>query len=473
MMSLDSATRYLGCHAVSMRLTHEESLGTAKLTALISDVTDPNIFCLDVSATSIRAGVDQVLLPCEIDTDSAETKWIRGRKMLRLTASCTGSAPHASANEAELVCISVRQALSGTLVTKVQMRLSEDVSRLQQVVAAALGYPVFLLSDTQFLQPNNTLLDAGIHDDITLSAIQERDADITIQLSEDGLSDAKDVANSLFSIEDYEGAARWFSKAIWLIDTGIIRDVPVRLSSILRSNRAWAYIKLDQFQLAEEDCSRALDIDESNVKALYRRALARLGRGAGELALSDVNASLETDKIKGKRSAEPAEELKLRIASAMAAGICQEDFPDLHVEASDGGIEVAKSTAKRLFGQGAFRESARFFSKCLSFVRAERIALNNVRHSILHSNRALAYIKLRRWTEVVEDCSAALRLMPGNVKANYRRALALFELEQFEAALGDIEHAVPLLPDGASRREAAELKENIELAMRALASQDR
>lgn len=54
-------------------------------------------------------------------------------------------------------------------------------------------------------------------------------------------------------------------------------------------NRAQAYLKLDKWVLvylhssrsrwqdAERDCTTALELQKSNIKALYRRALARKG----------------------------------------------------------------------------------------------------------------------------------------------------------------------------------------------------
>jgi tetratricopeptide (TPR) repeat protein len=53
----------------------------------------------------------------------------------------------------------------------------------------------------------------------------------------------------------------------------------------------------------------------------------------------------------------------------------------------------------------------------------------------VHNNRAAAYLKLRRWRDVVEDAGHALQLEPGNAKALLRRGRALEELGQLAAAL--------------------------------------
>ena len=42
-------------------------------------------------------------------------------------------------------------------------------------------------------------------------------------------------------------------------------------------------------------CDKVLEIDPANVKALFRRAQARLGRQDYELALKDLNAARESE----------------------------------------------------------------------------------------------------------------------------------------------------------------------------------
>ena len=45
---------------------------------------------------------------------------------------------------------------------------------------------------------------------------------------------------------------------------------------LLLCNRAMTYLKLNQPLLCKNDCTAALEIDPSNVKAYYRRALGML-----------------------------------------------------------------------------------------------------------------------------------------------------------------------------------------------------
>ncbi|NXY85380.1 SPAG1 protein, partial [Alcedo cyanopectus] len=43
------------------------------------------------------------------------------------------------------------------------------------------------------------------------------------------------------------------------------------------TNRALCYLKLYKYEEAKQDCDRALQIEDANIKAFYRRALAYKG----------------------------------------------------------------------------------------------------------------------------------------------------------------------------------------------------
>ncbi|OCF33144.1 hypothetical protein I316_05189 [Kwoniella heveanensis BCC8398] len=85
------------------------------------------------------------------------------------------------------------------------------------------------------------------------------------------------------------------------------------------SNRAQAFLKLDKFNDAERDCTTVLSLEKgrNNVKALYRRSLARKGLSDHTGAIQDIEEVLRLDKdnqvaqaeyeeLKGMRSAEEA-----------------------------------------------------------------------------------------------------------------------------------------------------------------------
>ncbi|WWD06006.1 hypothetical protein V865_004091 [Kwoniella europaea PYCC6329] len=62
------------------------------------------------------------------------------------------------------------------------------------------------------------------------------------------------------------------------------------------SNRAQAFLKIDKYQDAERDCTTCLSLEQNNIKALYRRGLARKGLGKVDEAIVDLQQILKIDK---------------------------------------------------------------------------------------------------------------------------------------------------------------------------------
>lgn len=69
----------------------------------------------------------------------------------------------------------------------------------------------------------------------------------------------KDLGNKLFSARKYEDAISCYSKAI----------IKSPSTATYFTNRALCYLKLQQWELACQDCRRALDLDSSSVKGHF------------------------------------------------------------------------------------------------------------------------------------------------------------------------------------------------------------
>ncbi len=67
-----------------------------------------------------------------------------------------------------------------------------------------------------------------------------------------------------------------------------------------------AYLKLGKFVEAERDCSQALEIDPSNVKALLRRGTARAYLARFREALDDFNKVLRVEPDNARATQEMA-----------------------------------------------------------------------------------------------------------------------------------------------------------------------
>ena len=53
----------------------------------------------------------------------------------------------------------------------------------------------------------------------------------------------------------------------------------------------------------------------------------------------------------------------------------------------------------------------------------------------LYTNRALCYLKLGNWNQVVEDCQKAAQLDPSVLKAHFFKGQALVELGKYDGAI--------------------------------------
>merc|ERR1719330_315137 len=66
-------------------------------------------------------------------------------------------------------------------------------------------------------------------------------------------------------------------------------------NAVLCCNRAMAHLKADNFKSAEVDCTKCLELDSSQIKAWYRRGLARKALRKYHSSLSDFEMTLQLD----------------------------------------------------------------------------------------------------------------------------------------------------------------------------------
>mmetsp|Transcript_63543 Transcript_63543/g.125732 ORF Transcript_63543/g.125732 Transcript_63543/m.125732 type:complete len:214 (-) Transcript_63543:71-712(-) len=139
-----------------------------------------------------------------------------------------------------------------------------------------------------------------------------------------------------------------------------------------------------------------------------------------------------------------------------------DQFPFLNIEANRRGLENALEQANNLFSKGSLDESVAWFSKAIWLVQRGLVSGVPVRfRATLHANRALAFLKQQKWLEAKMDCSAALALNEGNVKARYRRSLAFVEMGRQGEALQDIDQVIKQTPDPTTNMEAMKLRDRI------------
>lgn len=110
----------------------------------------------------------------------------------------------------------------------------------------------------------------------------------------------KEEGNLLFKAGKYARASKRYEKAAKYIeyDSSFSEDEKKQAKALKVScnlNNAACKLKLKEYKQAEKLCTKVLDIESSNVKALYRRAQAYINLGDLDVAELDIKKALELD----------------------------------------------------------------------------------------------------------------------------------------------------------------------------------
>ncbi|XP_074592051.1 uncharacterized protein LOC141847864 [Curcuma longa] len=105
-------------------------------------------------------------------------------------------------------------------------------------------------------------------------------------------NDAKEEGNKLFRSGQYEDALLQYEIALQ-----IASELPssVDVCSMSHGNRAACFLKLNQYTDAVTECTKALELNPSYVKALVRRAEAHEKLDNYEEAIADLKKVIELD----------------------------------------------------------------------------------------------------------------------------------------------------------------------------------
>ncbi|XP_010687671.2 uncharacterized protein LOC104901763 [Beta vulgaris subsp. vulgaris] len=105
-------------------------------------------------------------------------------------------------------------------------------------------------------------------------------------------NDAKVEGNTLFKNAEYEDA---LSKYEFALQVAAEMPESMELRSICHSNRAVCYLKQGKYDETAKECSKALELNPSYVKALLRRGEAYEKLERYEEAISDMKKILEVE----------------------------------------------------------------------------------------------------------------------------------------------------------------------------------
>ncbi|KAF3793277.1 Tetratricopeptide repeat protein 1 [Nymphaea thermarum] len=115
------------------------------------------------------------------------------------------------------------------------------------------------------------------------------------QLKERALSQANDMkaeGNKLFSSGSYEDALSQYAHALELAPEG---PLSTEIRSICHANRAICFSKLGKYKETVSECTKALELNPSYLKALTRRADANEKLENYEDAIADIKKILEIE----------------------------------------------------------------------------------------------------------------------------------------------------------------------------------
>ncbi|XP_039836463.1 RNA polymerase II-associated protein 3-like isoform X3 [Panicum virgatum] len=108
-----------------------------------------------------------------------------------------------------------------------------------------------------------------------------------------------------------------------------------------------------------------------------------------------------------------------------------------------------KEQGNEYFKQKKFAEAIECYSRSIGLSPT----------AVAFANRAMAYLKLRRFKEAEDDCTEALNLDDRYIKAYSRRITARKELGKFKEAMDDAEFAISLEPTNPElRKQYSEIK---------------
>lgn len=106
-------------------------------------------------------------------------------------------------------------------------------------------------------------------------------------------------------------------------------------------------------------------------------------------------------------------------------------------------VKTMKAASEKSKGDDSFRVGE--YEKAVeSYTRSIHLNPNN---TTTYSNRAMSYLKLKKYPEAESDCCSILSLQPRDLKALYRRGLAKKEQGKYASAIDDFEVCLEISPD--------------------------
>ncbi|XP_076808407.1 sperm-associated antigen 1-like [Clavelina lepadiformis] len=298
----------------------------------------------------------------------------------------------------------------------------------------------------------------------------------------------KTSAGEFYRSGQYGEASGKYTQAITQLKMRMKKESDCNYShalAVLFNNRAACMLKSGNDKSCIQDCDSVLELKPADVKALVRRGSAyehmekyvqayndfrqaqvadwsasQAQDGANRVAkhLRDLHGPGWKDKLSGEFQKElqpdvtreqsnkvPASKPKKKTEKKLPSttSVKAEEMEAKRQKIRQDLFTKLKSEGNEMVRSGKYNEAVERYTKCIN-ICPEEVAS--------YTNRALCFLKLKKDLSAVHDCTEAIKLDEGNVKAHFRRGQARRNLGMMTDAEKDFVKVIELDPKNRSAK---------------------
>ncbi|XP_051563296.1 mitochondrial import receptor subunit TOM34-like [Myxocyprinus asiaticus] len=285
-------------------------------------------------------------------------------------------------------------------------------------------------------------------------------------------TELKQAGNERFRAGQYGEAVTLYSQSIERLEKSGQNNKEDL--AILYSNRAASYLKDGNCNECIKDCSVSLDLVPFGFKALLRRAAAYEAMERYRQAYVDYKTALQIDC--NIPSAHDGVNRMTKVLIDIDGPSWREKLPPIPTVPMSVKESLAQSTSlastsqqngmienkKKVPGPEAVKKAKALKEEGNAFVKKGEYkkavekytqSLSQATEVTTYTNRALCYLSLKMYKEVISDCDEALKLDSANIKAFYRRAQAYKELKNKKLCVEDLNSLLKIEPNNTAAQK--------------------
>eukprot|EP01134_Creolimax_fragrantissima_P000388 CFRG0388T1 len=256
------------------------------------------------------------------------------------------------------------------------------------------------------------------------------------------------AGKATLSMGKSQQAHDFFTKALRLDGKNptLLKDIKALGMYMKSVQMGHSALESQDYRLAVFNYDKAIEIATGDMATRYKRLEGLLGQKKYEVVCNDAAALLRENQT-------DAEAMYIRGLALYYQGNsdsalshlvqCLKSYPD-HAKAREfrkiiKQVDTSKKAGNEAYKAGKYEEAYALYTSAI-----EVDASNNFTNSRLYSNRAAVSQQQRKFKEAIEDCTKAIDLDAGFVKAYTRRAKCYLGSEQYDDAVKDLEKAASM-----------------------------